>query len=546
MGASAGGQRLPSGGLAGQGGSTPVGDAVRNIGSQGGRQGGFGSPISNFGKVGQVATTEFRPTSSANIFQPQTSQNPYQQAAGAQQQALATTGAATQYRTSPLATGTMAQGTQYQTSPAAMSTMMSGTQYQSSPTAMGRMAAGMAYQPPSAATGTMTSGTQYQAPSAAMGALSRGTGYEVNPLAQQGFQRAMSYNPERVAATRYGAAQEMTPQTGAAAMQAYQNPYETQVVQQTLRDIGTQAQMGQQNLAAQAQAAKAFGGSRHGIAEAEAMKGYTQQMADAAGRLRQQGFQTQLGAGQFDVGQQSASAARNIAAENAARQFAAQTGMTAQQLNQAAGLQGANLNLQGTQALSGADLAAAGERRASANALAQQALAAQQARMAAASQLASTAQGAEQLGLGAAGQVVGAQRADQQMRMGAAGQVAGTQLADQQARMSAAGQLAGTQRADIGTQTGAASQLANLGQQSYNYGDAIRQQQAQQGALQRGIQQQLIDAGQASFNRYTGAPAQGLNTLIGALTGAGVPSGQTTSSRPGLFNYLQVLAGMQG
>jgi hypothetical protein len=81
MGASAGGQRLPSGGLAGQGGSTPVGDAVRNIGSQGGRQGGFGSPISNFGKVGQVATTEFRPTSSANIFQPQTSQNPDQQAA---------------------------------------------------------------------------------------------------------------------------------------------------------------------------------------------------------------------------------------------------------------------------------------------------------------------------------------------------------------------------------------------------------------------------------------------------------------------------------
>jgi hypothetical protein len=354
----------------------------------------------------------------------------------------------------------------------------------------------------------MTAGTQYQAPTAAMGALTRGTGYEVNPLAQQGFQRAMGYNPERVAATSYGAAQEMTPQTGASAMQAYQNPYETQVVQQTLRDIGTQAQMGQQNLAAQAQAAKAFGGSRHGIAEAEAMKGYTQQMADAAGRLRQQGFQTQLGAGQFDVGQQSASAARNIAAENAARQFGAQTGMTAQQLNQAAGLQGASLNLQGTQALSGADLSAAGERRASANSLAQQALAAQQARMAAASQLASTAQGAEQLGLGAAGQVVGAQRADQQARMSAA------------------------------------NQLANLGQQSYGYGQSIQQQQAQQGALQRGIQQQLIDAGQASFNRYTGAPAQGLNTLIGALTGAGVPSGQTTSSRPGLFNYLQTFAGM--
>jgi AraC-like DNA-binding protein len=476
MGASAGGQRLPSGGLAGQGGSTPTGDAVRNIGGQGGRQGGFGSPIPNFGQVGQRTDPRASMTMGPmNIARPLT-QNPYQQAAGAQQQALATTGAATQYQTSP--------------------------------TAMGRMAAGMAYQPPSAATDTMTAGTQYQAPAAAMGALSRGTSYEVNPLAQQGFQRAMAYSPEQVRATSYGAAQEATPQTAASAMQAYQNPYETQVVQQTLRDIGTQAQLGQQNLAAQAQAAKAFGGSRHGIAEAEAMKGYTQQMADAAGRLRQQGFQTQLGAGQFDVGQQAASTARNVAAENVARQFGAQTGMTAQQLNQAAGLSGAQLNLAGTQALSGADLAAAQERRASANALANQALAAQQARMGAASQLAGTAAQAEQLGMGAAGQVAGAQRAD------------------------------------VGTRMGAAGQLANLGQQSFGYGTAIQGQQQRAGEMDRAIMQNLIGAGQQSFGQYTGAPTTGLQSLIGALTG--VPQGQSQSFQPGLFNYMQLGAQMYG
>ena len=314
--------------------------------------------------------------------------------------------------------------------------------------------------------------------------------------------------------------------TAASAMQAYQNPYESQVVQQTLRDIGTQAQMGQQNLAAQAQAAKAFGGSRHGIAEAEAMKGYTQPMADAAARMRQQGFQTQLGAGQFDVGQQSASTARNVAAENVARQFGAQTGMTAQQLNQAAGLSGAQLNLGGAQALSGADLAAAGERRASANALAQQALAAQQARMGAASQLAGTAAQAEQLGMGAAGQVAGAQRADQQMRMGAAGQ------------------LAGAQRADVGTRMGAASQLAGLGQQSFGYGTAIQGQQQRAGEMDRAIMQNLIGAGQQSFGQYTGAPTTGLQTLIGALTG--VPQGQSQSFQPGLFNYAQLGAQMFG
>jgi len=140
----------------------------------------------------------------------------------------------------------------------------------------------------------------------------------------------MDYSPERVQAATLG-----TPAAAASQMQNYQNPYESQVVQQTLRDIGTQAQLGQQNLAAQAQQAKAFGGSRHGVAQAQGMQNYTQQMADAASRMRQQGFNTALGAAQFDVGQQQQAALANQAALN-----------QASQLNQAAGLQGANLNLQ--------------------------------------------------------------------------------------------------------------------------------------------------------------------------------------------------------
>ena len=93
-------------------------------------------------------------------------------------------------------------------------------------------------------------------------------------------------------------------QTAAGGMAAYQNPYENQVVQQTLRDVGSAAQMGLNQIGAQAQQARAFGGSRQGIAEAEAMKGYTQQMTDAAGRLRAQGFNTALGASQADLSRQ--------------------------------------------------------------------------------------------------------------------------------------------------------------------------------------------------------------------------------------------------
>lgn len=182
----------------------------------------------------------------------------------------------------------------------------------------------------------------------------QGGGSASNPYAQAaaaqsgaiaGTQAAMGYQPQQVQATSYDASTMARPEQASTQMGAYTNPYETQVVQQTLRDIGTQAQLGQQNLAAQAQAAKAFGGSRHGVAEAEAMKGYTQQMADAASRMRQQGFNTALGAAQFDVGQQQSAALANQQALNQAAQFGAQSGMTAQQLNQAAGLQGAQQRL---------------------------------------------------------------------------------------------------------------------------------------------------------------------------------------------------------
>jgi hypothetical protein len=167
-----------------------------------------------------------------------------------------------------------------------------------------------------------------------------------------GTQAAMQYQPQQVKATSYEASTMARPEQAATQMGAYTNPYESQVVQQTLRDIGSQAQMGQQNLAAQARAAKAFGGARHGVAEAEAMKGYTQQMSDAAARMRQQGFNTALGAAQFDVGQQQAAALANQAALNQAAQFGAQQGMTAQQLNQAAGLQGAQLRMNAANQLS--------------------------------------------------------------------------------------------------------------------------------------------------------------------------------------------------
>jgi hypothetical protein len=214
-----------------------------------------------------------------------------------------------------------------------------------------------------------------------------------NPAATQAaanpYQQAAGAQQAAIGRTAMG-----LNQTAAGGMGAYANPYETQVVQQSLADVGRQAQMGFNQLGAQAQSAGAFGGSRHGIAQAEMGKGYTQQMANTAAQMRQQGFNTALGASQ----------------------------------------------------------------------------------------------------------------------------------------------------ADLQRQLGAAGQLAGLGQQSFGYGQAIQQQQMLQGAMQQAAMQSLIDAAKGQYAGYTGAPQQGLNTLLSSVYGVQPIQGGTSSMQPGLFNYMQTAA----
>ena len=71
------------------------------------------------------------------------------------------------------------------------------------------------------------------------------------------------------------------------------NPYQQQVVDATIRDVGSAAQMGLNQIGLQAQGAGAFGGSRQ-IAEAEALKGFNQQALDQVSRLNQQGYQQSI------------------------------------------------------------------------------------------------------------------------------------------------------------------------------------------------------------------------------------------------------------
>jgi len=141
--------------------------------------------------------------------------------------------------------------------------------------------------------------------------------------------------------------QQIQAMTGAQYMSAYQNPYEQQVVQDTLADIERQRQISQQAQQARAVGAKAFGGSRQAIAESLANEDYTRRMADTAAQLRSAGFTTAAGFGQTD-----AARAMEAARANAANQIAG-AGIRQTAVGQlgALGAQQQNLGMTGAQAV---------------------------------------------------------------------------------------------------------------------------------------------------------------------------------------------------
>jgi hypothetical protein len=222
---------------------------------------------------------------------------------------------------------------------------------------------------------------QYSPMAAPTAAPAQSQGFNVNQAAAGGLQKAFQGTEAAMQAPNIG---------------QFMNPYTRQVTQNTLADLERQRQMQMNTLGAQASGARAFGGSRHGVAEALTNEAFARQGAQAFGNLQQQGFNTALQAAQAQQGRQMAGAA----------------------------------------------------------------------------------------------------------------------------------------------------QLGQLGQQAFGTGQAIQQQQAQQGLLQQGIQQALIDAAKQQYAGYTGAPTAALNAPLAALGVTPVPQSETKTMNPGLFSYLQLGAGM--
>ena len=211
----------------------------------------------------------------------------------------------------------------------------------------------------------------------ASGALTDAMGGARNIMGFQGQQvdTQFGYDPQQVG-TQFGYTPDaVAAQQAVGGIGTYMNPYTQQVIDTSMGDLERQRQMQMNQLGAQASAAGAFGGSRQGVAESLTNEAFARQGGQLAAGLRQQGFQTALGASQQDVANQMQAALANQSARSAAEQFGQATGLQgqianqgafgraqefgqgmtldAQQANQQAAQQAANLRLQASGQLGG-------------------------------------------------------------------------------------------------------------------------------------------------------------------------------------------------
>jgi len=148
--------------------------------------------------------------------------------------------------------------------------------------------------------------------------MAGGTGQSITTAVPQalgaaamGTAAGMGYNPQQVQAG----------QLAATNLNPYLNPYTEQVIRANEADILRGAQMGMNQLGAQAQAARAFGGSRQAVTEAELGRNVAQQLAQSSAGLRQAGFTQAQQAAQQDIGTRMQAALANQQAGLGGAQF---------------------------------------------------------------------------------------------------------------------------------------------------------------------------------------------------------------------------------
>ena len=152
-----------------------------------------------------------------------------------------------------------------------------------------------------------------------------GPGISGTDLAAQMAAYGGVYQPSQITAQQTN----LSMGQGPGSIGSYMNPYTAQVRTNALGDLEAARQAAIQQTGERANAARAFGGSRQGVAEALTNQGFAKQAATLGTTLNEQAFNQAMAMQQADIGRRSAA---DIA-------------------NQQAGLQGAQLRLGGASQL---------------------------------------------------------------------------------------------------------------------------------------------------------------------------------------------------
>jgi len=137
---------------------------------------------------------------------------------------------------------------------------------------------------------------------------------------------------------------------GPGSIGSYMNPYTSMVRENALGDLESARRAAIQQTGERATAARAFGGSRQGVAEALTNQGFAKQAANLGTTLNEQAFNQAMAMQQADIARRSAA---DIANQQAGLQGAQLRGTSAAQLGNLAAQQQA-LRLGGAQAVMGA------------------------------------------------------------------------------------------------------------------------------------------------------------------------------------------------
>jgi hypothetical protein len=288
--------------------------------------------------------------------------------------------------------------------------------------------------------------------------------------------------------------------------QSFMNPYEEQVIQQTMRDIAREGEIREQGLQAQAAASGAFGGSRQAVAEQELARNVMEQQARIGGS-------TSCMSGYQQAGQQA-----QTAFEQAKQRQQQQA-----QLYGSLGQAGAGTALSAAQASSQIGMQAAGMGQQAGQQLAQLGLGYGQLGQGDVSQLASLGQASGQLGQGlgslaqTGGQLGGqlSQMGLQQASLGQLGQQLGLQDIKTVEAMGARDQA--LQQAILDAQRQSNQQLYQMPYEQYSFLSDIYKgtpssQQVTQISQQQdpSIFQQIAGLGIAGLSAAGGAKQMGM------------------------------------